>query len=494
MRVTVNGRRSSAMARLQRLGWSMAALAALGTLGACGAGGNDSAAPAAPAPAPAPGPAPAPVPAPSPAPSPAPAPSPSAGPTYYFSDCAGGYTASCTAADVGLNTNDGTTTATPKRNLDGFNVNALPAGARVLFRRGGSWDWRTVRLDSRLSTRDTPYVFDAYGSGANPLLRVASADPTRSPNFGFEFSEWGGTVVHGGYVFRNLTLDGMDSGSHAFFFRGAVSGVTIENVTITRFAIGLNAQGDGPIRHVTLRNSHIVRNTHMGMLGGYNDTLIEGNLFEENNHVHGTGFDHATYLSGHGAGVSNLVLRNNRYLRNSVVNGRCTGGNMTFHGRLDNVLIEGNTIEQDAGYTNETDLPASGCWLMSITQGYDTPQGPEGFTRFVVRGNRLVNGGNTAIAANSAPGIVVESNVFIQQQPTAQTAINVGSPEYVPGATAYANGDMLDQAPVVRHNRVCHHVPAHSGSRVVQFSGPVAGTPVDPSNVSLASSTGDCAR
>ena len=79
---------------------------------------------------------------------------------------------------------------------------------------------------------------------------------------------------------------------------------------------------------------------------------------------------------------------------------------MTFHGMIDGVLIEGNTIEQDAS--------APGCWLMSITQGYATA---EWFRNFVVRNNRLINGGNNAMNAQSAPGIVVEGNVIINTQP-----------------------------------------------------------------------------
>jgi hypothetical protein len=392
--------------------------------------------------------------------------------------------------------NPGTNLATPRRDFDTNMVNSLPAGSRLLFRRGGAWNWSTVRLNSQLSSVGNPYYFDAYGIGTDPLLRVASANPAQTPNFGFEFSTWGGTVVHGGYEFRNLKFDGMGSGSNAFFLRGAVSGVVIDTVTITGFAIGINSQGNGPIRNITLRNSRIVRNTSMGMLGAYNDSLIEGNLFEENNYISGHGLNHGSYLSGHGNGVSNVIIRNNHYRRNSVVDGsgKCTGGNMTFHGRMDNVLIEGNTIEQDAGYTTASDIPASGCWLMSITQGYNISQGVESFTNFVVRNNRFINGGNTAMAVTSAPNVLIEDNVFINQQSTAQTAINVGNHEYDSLTNTYNDGDALDVAPVVRNNRACYHQSPNVNSRVVQFHGPVAATPVDPSNTMVQSSAGTCAR
>ena len=403
------------------------------------------------------------------------------GPVYYFSDCQTGATAGCVAGD---NASAGTSEAAPKRDLTGMNVNTLPSGTRLLFKRGGSWRWSTLRL-ARPENTFTPLVFDAYGTGELPTLHVTSTDPEKQPNFGFEFSDWGSTAVHGGYAFRNLKFDGEGTGSHAFFLRGAVDGVEIENVEITQFQIAINAQGDGPIRHINLRNSRIVRNLDMGMLGGYSDSVIEGNTFEGNN-FSGSGFSHGTYLSGHGSGSHNLVLRNNRYLRNSVTAaGTCTGGNMTFHGVLDDVLIEGNVIEQDSA--------APGCWLMSITAGYTTA---ESFTQFIVRNNRLINGGNTAIAVQSAPGILIERNVIINTQATNQSAISIGNSDYraasYPGGV-YPNGDAADGNATVRDNTVCRSGGA-SGAVLTQFSAP--GTTVsgntEPSGA--AATSGVCAR
>ncbi len=110
---------------------------------------------------------------------------------------------------------------------------------------------------------------------------------------------------------------------------------------------------------------------------------------------------------------------------------------MTFHGQMDNVLIEGNRIEQDAA--------AAGCWLMSITQGYVTA---EWFTHFTVRNNKLINGGNTGMAIQSAPGIVVEGNVIINTQATHQTAIGLNHNEYT-------GGDLPDGDATVRNNTAC---------------------------------------
>jgi len=157
--------------------------------------------------------------------------------------------------------------------------------------------------------------------------------------------------------------------------------------------------------------------------------LIENNEISYNN-FGGSIFSHGTYLSN----FNNLVLRGNHYLRNSVVNGVCTGGNMTFHGMNDGLLIEGNRIEQDAASS----------WLMSVTQGYTTA---EGFRNTVIRGNTLINGGNNAMNVQSAPGVLVEDNVIVNTQGTYQVAISVGH-------TDYPNGDLPDGNAIVRNNRV----------------------------------------
>jgi hypothetical protein len=314
------------------------------------------------------------------------------------------------------------------------------------------------------------------------------------------------TSNDGGYVFRNLRLQGRDvNASYGFFFMHNLRDVVIENMEITGFYFGIQSQANAPhgVSGVTIRNNAIRRNHGMGILGQFSNTLIEGNTIEENN-FSGSGFEHGTYLSGNpsvnGAplysGV-NVTLRNNRYLRNSVANGRCTGGNMTFHGRMDNVLIEGNTIEQDAGWQSPgTDPAGGGCWLMSITQGWEANRGSEGLTNFVVRNNRLINGGNTAIATNSAPNIVIEGNVVINRQPTPQTAFGLGHGiDYTPIHIVnglYPNGDIGDGNAVLRNNTVCQGSGA-TGS-LVRDNSPNTTLVNNVVLTGAAATTGVCAR
>lgn len=389
---------------------------------------------------------------------------PAATPTVlYFSDCATGAAAGCVP---GSNSNPGTQ-ASPKQTLSGIDVNALAAGSQLLFKRDGSWNWgSTMRLDNRNVSAAAPLTFGAWGTGAAPLLRVAAL-------YTWEFGVFDNLNPDGGYVFRGLKLDGLNHPTNASFgiwLRGTVSDVLMEDMEITGFYIGINGQGHNDIQRVTVRNSNIHHNRGMGVLGTFNNSLFEGNLVEANN-FSGSAFEHGMYVSNH----TNLTLRNNILRRNSVTGGQCTGGNLTMHGQNEGLVVEGNTIEQDAS--------APGCWGISLTQAYSTA---EWFLSTVVRNNKLVNVGNSAILAQSAPGVLIEGNVVINTTPTYQAAISVGSNEY-------QGGDIADGNAIVRNNTACQ-----SGGA----SGPVVNLTAAPGSTltnnvvvtGAAATTGICAR
>jgi hypothetical protein len=361
----------------------------------------------------------------------------------YFSDCQTGAAVGCVP---GNNANPGTLAA-PKQNLAGINLNGLAAGTTLLFARGGAWNHAATRLENLNVTPTAPLVFDAYGSGAAPILRTAS---------GTAFSvggNWGNTTNDGGYTFRNLTLDGLGSAQWGIWFVHNVRSVLVENVTITGFEIGAHSSTGTPygVNAITIRNSNISRNSSMGLLGAMNGAVIENNLFERNN-FHGTAVEHAIYYSG----GRNTVIRNNRFLRNSVLNGVCTGGNVTVHGQVDGLLIENNLIEQDAG--------AISCLGFSVIPGYTTA---EWFRNVVVRGNTVVNVGTCAVCAGSAPGIVIEDN----------RAFKTNSDQFNGVLMPIGNVDPLDAAdgnPVVRNNLLCQATPpANSTPARISISGAV---------------------
>ncbi len=351
------------------------------------------------------------------------------GPVYYFSDCQSGAQPGCVA---GNDANPGTSAQAPRRTLAGINIDNLPAGTQLLFARGGAWNDVGMIISNPNVTAERPLVFDSYptawGGSHRPWLRVSSLTQM------FVFGWWQETRNDGGYTVRGLKLDGSPFPEAAGIFLGNnVHHVLLEDLEITGFRIGVQSvqNGTNPTQY-TLRNSHIHRNTAMGLLGDGQDIVIEGNLFEANN-FSGSAFNHAIYLGGHGRNGS---IRNNRFLRNSVVNGRCTGGNVTVHGQWDGLVIENNSIEQDA-----SDM---GCYGFSINGGYDSA---EWFRNVVLRNNRVINLGGCSFCLTSVPGVVVENNLVVNNQSGFHAAI------VIPDRTAGA-GDDADGNALIRNNTV----------------------------------------
>lgn len=134
---------------------------------------------------------------------------------------------------------------------------------------------------------------------------------------------------------------------------------------------------------------------------------------------------------------------------------------MTFHGVMDNVLVENNRIEQVAS--------AGGCYGFSVTAGYTSA---ERFSRFVLRNNTVINLGNCSFCINSAPGVVVEGNVSIVDRVQYHSAVVIGGPVDA--------GDAADTGAIVRNNRACY--PANGayqfGETVQSPGGEVSGNVV----------------
>ncbi len=364
--------------------------------------------------------------------------------TYHFSDCQAGAMPDCVA---GSNLNAGTE-ASPKRDLSGVSVNDLAGGSSLLLKRGGAWNVIGLLLENSYVTPAAPLTIEAYGSGPKPLLRVPTGNGIHLGG------NWNNQSNDGGYTLRDLRLDGLGTAQWGLWLVQNVRAITIENVEITGFAIGIHASGGSPhgVSAVTLRNSSISRNRSMGFLGTVSDSRFEGNLFESNN-FGGSNREHAIYLS---RGNRNTI-RDNRFVRNSAVNGRCTGGNVTVHGVVDGLSIENNTIEQDAS------LP--GCYGFAITAGYASQ---ESFRNVTVRGNTVINIGMCAVCVNSAPGIVVENNRSIM--------LTTAALHYAVWEPANAQQDIPSVGAIVKDNVLCLRGAAKGDSRATQLSASVVST------------------
>ena len=382
---------------------------------------------------------------------------------YYFSDCQAGAAASCVP---GNNANAGTL-ASPKRDLSGTNVDALPAGSQLLFARGGAFNHR-LQLVNPNATAAAPITFADYGGGPLPVLKTPSG-------IAFEFGRYGDTRFDGGYTLRNLVLDGGGTGQWATFVRDEIHDVTFENVEMRGFAIGVHAQGSGRgVVNLTVRNSHIHGMAEHGILGGAVNLVLENNLIANNN-PSGGGFEHGAYLSAGGsAPVGSGRIVGNRFVNNSAPNGVCDGGNLTMHGAWDGVLIEGNTVTQAAA--------SGGCYGMSITAAYSSA---EFFRNFVVRNNTFTNLGHCAVCASSAPGALIEGNRVYNTQAGYQIGVLI--PAITPGPE-----DVADSGAIIRNNVVCYMSPA-AGSEAVRA--PTAGSITgNIYQTGAAATTGACAR
>lgn len=394
-----------------------------------------------------------------------PLPVPAGAVVLHFADCQPGAAAGCVA---GNDANPGTEAA-PKRDFRNVDFNHLPAGSQLRFKRGSAFLVPITRLDNENVTPQAPLVFDAYGTGAAPIFR-GNGDAVL-----IEFGALNNLNNDGGYYFRSIKLDGLGTTGWGFWLRDNLRDVTFDHMEITGFKIAIHVQSSAPhyITNMILRGSIIRRNSDMGFLGKMNDGTFDGNLFEGNN-FSGSGFSHAIYLSG----GTNNVIRNSHFLRNSVVNGVCTGGNVTIHGQNTGLVIENNTIEHDAAQ--------GGCYGFSITPGYTSQ---EWFRQTVVRGNTLVNVGYCGVCAGAAPGILVENNVSINTMPgTYHAAVNVPT-----SVSANNGGDDIDSGAIVRNNVLCQASP-HASSTAANVSGAGAQVTNNVLRSGADATTGPCVR
>lgn len=351
------------------------------------------------------------------------------GMAIYFSDCGAGAEAGCVAGD---DASPGTSPEAPRRTPVGLDLDALPAGTQLLFARGGAWWGVRIAMRNENATASAPLVVAAYtapwGGTARPWLHVADGTAVEIGGYAPSPSS------HGGYLVEGLHLDGGHSASWGFWVRDGAEDVVIRDCDIEGFEIGIHFGGPMlSIQRFSIVDNLIHHNSQMGLLGYADDLLLEANRIEWNNET-GSGLHHGVYLGGHG---QRLRVRNNVLSHNSVVGGRCTGGNFTMHGHWEGAVLEGNTILQD--------VSDDGCFGFSITPAYFPDQGSESFRGFVLRGNTVVNTGSCAFCLGSSPGVVIESNVVVSNRTVWSAAVSI--PAIDPG-----EGDARDEGATIRNN------------------------------------------
>lgn len=87
------------------------------------------------------------------------------------------------------------------------------------------------------------------------------------------------------------------------------------------------------------------------------------------------------------------------------------------HGRTENLLIEGNIVEEDIGKAEP------GCWGIAIDHGGYPFE--EYFTNVIIRCNIVRNVGNMFIGFTHCIGCTIENNLLIQEQSTTFQTSNI---------------------------------------------------------------------
>lgn len=373
----------------------------------------------------------------------------------YYCRCDTGASTS-PACVAGSDANSGLSAALAKSTAPTeSDFNSAAAGDRFLFCRGGAWTGLSAyNFENTNVSAASPLTLDAYtasfGATVRPILSwAANVNAVTFGNFEAPDFSTGNSVDDRGYVFRGLHLRAEGDGNgNGFTLRGMLSDLMFDDLRIDgffkQFLFSAYAAAGRPINRVTIQNSVIENALEDGILGAASDRmLVLNNTFTNNNRgtTCSAGFCHTMYLGGDIAstgGVTRLTVRGNTLTNNSVQGGTaCSGGNLTIHGQLDQVVIEDNVITETTTST--------ACGGIALRASYATA---ETMTRTVVRGNTLVGsyGASGGIFTDFSPGVVIENNRVID---------NISGQVGGAGIVVATNGDALDQKPdnaVVRNN------------------------------------------
>jgi len=324
--------------------------------------------------------------------------------------------------DTGDDNNAGTSIAAPlktaSRALGVFN--SMNGGDSVLFCKGGKFPSpnRNTLFNPKCSANSV-CTLGAYGQGNKP--EIFSTGQTAA----LYFTDGGDPSPSKGYLIKELALVSDSTTLFGIQFFNDVDDVTIENVHIEGFGIGVYSAGanavtsstvNGTNDRLVLRDSTIINNYGQGWLGGGVGVLIENNIFE-NNGFEKAVFNHNIYLSGHENNPSSdIIVRGNTLYKSAFINGSCQGVSLVGHGLISNLLIEDNLIKEDEG------TAGFGCWGIAIDPGYSMQ---EAFTGLTIRNNRVENVGGLAIGCASCVDVVVEGNTILDPSGSIRSGVAI---------------------------------------------------------------------
>lgn len=372
--------------------------------------------------------------------------------SYYLSDCQAGAAPACMPGD---DNNAGTSPATAWRSIDKLNtrVEELKAGDRVLFARGASFKNATITVFIPQSNRNKPVVFESFtppwpSGNARPILE---ARPERGV---FDFSDSGDPDHDEGYVVRGLELRGLAHAGTGIFIYNDVDHITLEDLRITGFAIGMQCSGGnkpGPgggkdhNEFIVLRNSLVKDNSSQGILSLCHHLVVENNVFDDNGYERPR-LDHNVYIEG----GDHIVVRGNSLVNNGRhdrARPSCDSVSMVVHGTVHDLVIDNNFI----GESNASD----GCWGLTVDV-INNNDSRDGFYDVVVSGNRIVNVGGIGIGMVGCQRCFIERNQIVWSgapRLNRMDRVGIAVPDHDTVAHP-SDGDIASDQIVIRNNSI----------------------------------------
>jgi len=256
-------------------------------------------------------------------------------------------------------------------------LTAFNRGEGVSLCRGGSWN-----IEKTLRFRSENTAWGSHGEGDRPLIKSDSG----------VFKMFYGLS---GFDIRDIDMIGSGKGeSSGIQMSGGIHNVTIENINISDFYIGITDQGGGSnliVRDMIIRNS-----LRQGFYGGGDNLLIENVKFY-NNGTHKS-LDHNIYISGghEGEPSTNLIFRD-------IYSEGSSGVHFVVHGKIDGMLID--------NFRAIGDIKRMGAWGFAATAGYDNEQ--EYFHNIEIKNSYFENTGNNFLTATDCEGAYVHDSEFV---------------------------------------------------------------------------------
>jgi hypothetical protein len=336
--------------------------------------------------------------------------------TVYICDCATGADTDCVAgSDLGSG-------VLPESAWQSFEFGRLSwaeadPGDSVLFCSGGSFEVGSAnRWIANGCTAAAPCTIGQYeppwasGDEERPILYIGGDGSALRFDDAGDARHQEGVRVTGLY----LQCAGCnDAGGRGIILASDVDDVTVEDVVIDGFDIGIalgssapcakdDAACDARNTRVTVRGSTIRNSRSYGFIGSGDDLVLEDNVFANNGRDPTT--DHNLVIDATQSPDSGIRVIGNR-LSGSVPgeDETCTTTEIQILGVHTGMQVVGNSIlEESAG---------SNCW--GIAAAPDLTGRPEGFYTATIKNNVIRNVGDVGIGVSSCDLCVVENNVVV---------------------------------------------------------------------------------